>query len=394
MRISRKVSSPIIVNICTASINLLVTTIIVRIMSLELIGEYTIFLAKILLINLLYIILPPNYILVKLQDDNRYIGIYNTYYMCFSIINIVAIIVLCLVGYFKTPIWLTLFFILTYIPKNYFDVTLVVKDKLVWYYALLLFESIGHLIFIGIIGVSKIYTSLNLLILGYSVIQLILFVVYFYIFGEVQFCRITQLFEVLKNDWKLISSYYLCTACKKLKDTCLVLLFEKSTTASQIGIFSIYMKSIGFVLGLARSLEAMMVNRINNRDIGNYIKDKFYLIGILLQILIVSITIIYVMMVSGYVNYTLVIMSSFLIYPYLRYIPKRAAYLLAYNNRPINIGYVLFIVIVFVSFFAIPNEWINYESLILIYLIAETINYIYVWKIKKTDKFSSSKISY
>jgi len=374
----KKIYSPIILNVLTAVANLASTFTIVHYIGIELVGKFAIFQAKIVLINLIYIILPPNYILVKIQDNIKYLGIYNSYYILSACINTILIVILTYIGYFELPYWITLLYVISYIPKNYFDVTFTANNKLFWYYSLLFFESILHLFLLTCIWIFKMNLSFSNLVIYYGLIQLLLLIIYFKVFFVRKFSSLYDLFVLFRLDYKLIFSYYVNTVLKKVKDTSIILLFEKSISVSEIGLYSIFMKASSFSIGLVRSLESFMMNKSNNLKISIYLSNNKFVIGFIFQCVMFITIISYTFVICHFVNFWISFGLSIIIYPYIYYIIARSKFLLNFDNSHINIGYCIFILIIFVSSILVPIIHATYSYLLLTYIFAEILNYSYV----------------
>lgn len=362
------------INILTGLINFLSTILILKIFGLNIFGEFSIFSAYIAMITLIFAIIPPNLSVMKLQDDNSFNSILMTaYLMC----NVLIIVTLFILYYFndnffglQVNLWVAIVFILMSSFFNLIDIQSQAKNRLKRYFYYLLFQSFFKVIIIGFIFYYFHYYDLNLLIISFILPQLLIFLFHIIYFKNEFFSikvDIKRMFLFLINDFSLLKNYYIEIFLKRIKDNIIVLIFSNFLSKEIIGLYSLLSKVGTFVLSQVRIIESFFMNRENLQK-SNQIDNKIYILSFLVQILIIIVGIIYLKLSIDEYKFYLIVIYSFIAYPYLNVIILRTKLYATYKNGLII--YSLLLNIAMVLLFSFLSYSLKIHS---IYIIVITV---------------------
>lgn len=345
------------INIITGLINFLSTVLVVKIFGLNIFGEFAIFSAYIAIVTLVFAIIPPNLSVMKLQDDNNFNSILITaYLMC----NILIIIVLSILYYFnnnffglEVNLWVVILFILMYSFFNLIDIQSQARNRLERYFYYLLFQSIFKVIIIGFMFYYFVQYDINLLIISFVLPQLLIFLFHIIYFKN-DFLSIRmdikKMFLFLVDDVSLLKNYYIEIFLKRIKDNIVVLIFSNFLSKEIIGLYSLLLKVGTFVLSQVRILESFFMNKENLQK-SNQIDNNIYLLSFFVQILIIIVGIVYLKLSIDEYKFYLILIYSFIAYPYLNVIILRNKLYATYKNGLIIYSLLLNIAIVLLSSF-------------------------------------------
>jgi hypothetical protein len=362
------------INILTGLINFLSTILIVKIFGIELLGEFAMFSSYIAIITLVFAIIPPNLSVMKLQDDNNFNNIFVTSYL---ICNILIIIVVSILYYFNSSffglevnLWLVILFILMYSFFNLIDIQSQAKNKLQRYFYYLLFQSIFKVIIICFMFYYFVHYDINFLIISFVLPQLLMFLFHIIYFKNEFFSikvDIKRMFLFLVNDFSLLKNYYIEIFLKRIKDNIVVLIFSNFLSKEIIGLYSLVLKVGTFVLSQARIIEAFFMNKENLQK-SNQIDNNIYLLSFLAQIMIIIVGVVYLKLSIDEYKFYLILIYSFIAYPYLNVIIRRNKLYSTYKNS--LIVYSLLLNIAIVLLFGFLAYFLKIHS---IYIIVITV---------------------
>jgi hypothetical protein len=368
------------INILTGIINFLSTILIVKMFGLNIFGEFAIFNAYLAIITLSFIIIPPNFSVTRLQDDNDFNNILTTAYL---LCNISIIIILFILYYFYNNffgldinLWVIILSILMKSFFNLIDIQSQAKNKLQIYFKYLLFQSFFKVIIIGLIFYYFNQYNLNLLIISFVLPQFLIFLFHIFYFKS-EFLNIKidikKMFLFLVNNFYLLKNYYIEIILKRTKENIIILFFSNFLSKEIIGLYSLLLKVGTFVLSQVRIIEAFFMNKKNLQN-SNLIDNKIYLLSFLFQILIIIVGLIYFKLTIGAYKIQLLLIYSFITYPYLNIIIRRNKLYNDYNNKPIIYSLLLSIITVTIlySIFYI-FKYNSIYSIVLTVLMSETI---------------------
>ncbi len=358
------------INTLSAGLNFLSTILIVKSFGLSILGEFTVFNALISLFLLVYIILPPNYSVFKLQDDEEYLQYFNFNYIFVSLLFIPIIFILDILNLSSVDSLLLYFYIVFLAIQNYFDTFFQATNQLKNYFlALFVVSSIRFL------GLSYLFLTdgynftLNLLLEIYLVPLVLVILALIFMNREtilkIPILNIIQYFNYLKKHFIILRSYYLGTVTKRLKDNSLVLLFSTLVSSEIIGMYTLFVKVGTIVLSQIRVFEAFLMNRSNLVTMES-LKSTALIVGFIIQIVLIGIGLLYLKINTDSFHLLSLLIYSFIVYPYLQTILSRTKLLAKYNNSAINTSYFFYLVLIGISFI-IANK-----------MQIESLNYILV----------------
>lgn len=373
------------INIITGLINFLSTILIVKIFGLNIFGEFSIFSAYIAMVTLIFAIIPPNLSVMKLQDDNNFNNILITAYL---FCNIIIVLLLSTLYYFsnnffglQVNLWVVILFILMYSFFNLIDIQSQAENKLQRYFYYLLFQSFFKVIIIGFMFYYFNYYDLNLLIISFILPQLLIFLFHIIYFKKECFnikVDIKRMFLFLVNDFSLLKNYYIEIFLKRIKDNIAILIFSNFLSKEIIGLYSLLSKVGTFVLSQVRIIESFFMNRENLQK-SNQIDNKIYILSFLVQILIIIVGVVYLKLSIDEYKFYLIVIYSFISYPYLNIIILRNKLYSTYRNSFIIYSLLLNISIVLLfSFLGYILKIYSIYIIILTVILSELVSSFYL----------------
>lgn len=379
----KKLSSVTILSSLGALFNFLTTFIIVHNLGLGILGKFTLVNSITGLCSLIYTLLPPNYSVFKYQDDDNYRYILTSFYVVASIPFVGILYVLHLLNSFpELSFGVVAFNGLTTIAFYYYDITYQAKNRLYRYFLQLLLQAVLKIIIIYWFYFTHLLKDNSSLIIATSLAQLICLIPYAKDFLKDMklsktFFRDPIIYIIQKfHDLKF---YYLNAAIKRVKDNVIIVLFSKTLTSELIGLFTLFIKITSFVLSLGRSFEAFFANRENMEKYHQSFNRHILLLGGALQAVFIGVGLVYMKIYVHQYYFIEILILSFLVYPYSRFIVERMKFLGDYNNRELNISMIIYITFVVVSF-AICNFFkiTSLYTILLVYFISELLNYAHL----------------
>ena len=349
----KKLLSTSVLNAMTAGINILSSFVIVRVLSLEIFGEFAIFNAVLAFGGLIYAIIPSNFSIFKLQDDKHYKKILLSFFFLCSILFSIFVAILSIFGVFKIDFLTVYFFGVTTFSLGYFDIKFQALGKLSKYFSMLFFVAFLKIITLGLFYYAGHLNSLTDLLWTMTIVQLIvLFIFLLEDKSEIadlsrDFKYIKKTITFIKENISIFKPYYLNTFLKRLRENVIILLFSKFTSKDIIGLFSIFIKVASFVFGLSRNLEAFFMNRQNIDLYRRKFYQKILYFAILLQIIFLITGLTYLKLFINEYFFIEILILSFLVYPHVYFLLARSELLSKYQNREVNIGEIFYILIVF-----------------------------------------------
>jgi hypothetical protein len=374
----RKLLSTSILNALAAGINFLSNYIIVRTLSLKIFGEFAIFSSYLAFGSLIYIIIPPNYSVFKLQDNQAFkIHLIRFFFLSSLLFSIYALGINLLFYNDLNFLIIFIFGISTY-SLNFFDIKFQASGQLRKYFLMLLIISVLKIALIIIFYFADLLQSLTDLLLVMSFVQGTILIIYFYderklikniILKPALFIN-TIIF--IKENFKSFIPYYLNTFLKRIRENSIILIFSKVVSTETIGLFALFIKVDTFVLGLSRNIEAFFMNRENIHKHRNDFYQKAFYFAALLQILYLGVGISYMKIIANTFFWFEIFILSLLVYPHVYFLLARSELLSKYNNKESNISEGIYVFIVLIAFFISMIFQLNSIYLLLIsYIIAK-----------------------
>lgn len=341
-----RILSTITNNIAGSVFGFLSSFLIAKYCGLHLNGEYAIFISTISLTGILYILIPPNYAVYKLQDVKEYSEVLITFYCVATILNIIAAVILIHTGLIKANILSTILYILPLGYLSYLDVSSQAFNKIEDYYKLQTTINALKLLPLVPLVFTKAFANLNYLVLAQSISQATVLVVYVASRGQIRKLKsinIYKLYHVIKKDVKNYAPYYISATLKRLEDNIIIVIIGPWMSTAAVGSYNIVMKAVVFVFGLARTIEAFIMSRFNMETHGDQLRSNSHIVSMIVQFLIVAIGITYIALI-GYVHYILnIVLLSLCSYTHIPFLIYRAREYSCYRNTNINKSAIVFI---------------------------------------------------
>ncbi len=342
--IVRKLFDLSVWNTAAAGINFLTNIVIARALGVDVFGEFAYLSAVAGLFSLLFILIPPNYAIIRYQDDPSFRFIYTAYFIFVNVLLFIPVVLF--LQYTDIPFWLFYLFIFSGSFQAYIDVVLQAENKLKRYYILIFVQAVLKICLLTIMIIPGWIRDFQSLVLLISIAQTIV-VVYFILSRLRVFVRSLQffgaMFSMIRSKLSRFYPYYFNISLKRLDSNIIILLFEPLVSKEVIGIYSLLMKVYQFISGLVRTAESLFLFRANIRQYDQaYVKNAWY-IGGFLQAGMILTGMAYMKFTTGSFYALYVILLSFLLFPYIFFIKSRANFLASYRNFHINISYALFL---------------------------------------------------
>lgn len=332
-------------NTSAAGLNFLSNLVIAKAMGVAIFGKLFYISSLVGIFSLILILVPPNYSVIKYQDDDKYRYILSAFYIQVWILLILPVIIFH--HLVDIPVWLFYLFAFTTSLQSYFDITFQAENKLNRYYSMLFLQALVKIAFIITIYFFGYLNDLSDLVLVISLSQVLVSGVFLVLVGNI-FLRSVYYFKsvyfLIWSKRKLFTSYYFNIGLKKISTNLIVLLFEPFITQDILGVYALFMKIYQFVFGLVRTIESIFLFKNNLTKLsGNFLK-KGLLIGLVLQLGHIVIGMIYLKYIDGNFYFNYLLLMSFVFYLYVFYLKARAVFLTQYKNEPINISYLFFLI--------------------------------------------------
>lgn len=349
----KKIATLSVWNLVASVINFLSNFIIVKFFGVAVFGEFSSYSALIALGALIFVVLPPSYSVLKYQDDNNYKLIFANFFLISSIFYIFFLVLLDLLNVVNVPIFTSILYSTSLAWQNYFDVTFQAKNQLRQYFVLMAFISVAKVLVVLLAFCVDIpYTFGNLLLLiGFG--QLLpllpfLFVERTLMIKAMKLTKVT--IKYIGNNFTNFKGYYLNIGLKRMQEYSSILLFTPLLSKETLGVFSLFVKVISFVLGFSRIFEMFFNVRENISDHFSRINAKSTKIGIALQLFFIATGVVYLFVLLDKFYFFELIILSFLFPIFTKYIFARAYFLSKFQNIYLNWSSLIFIVVNLLSF--------------------------------------------
>lgn len=363
----KKIFSTTILNVLTAAVNFLSSYLIVKTLSLDVFGEFAIFSSYLAFGGLIYAVIPSNFSIFKLQDEQEYKVKLLVFFMLSSILFLFFVFFMSGLGFITIDVLTIYLFGISTFLLGYFDIKFQASGRLNRYFSMLFMIALLKICTLGLFYYMNHLNSLSDLLWTMTIVQLA--VIFFYAFEdrkEIKFILknrkvFSETLFFIKSNFTVFKPYYLNTFLKKLRENVIILVFSKFNPVSVIGLFSIFVKITSFVLGLSRTLEAFFMNRENIKNYKETFYQKIIYFTIFIQLLFLIVGSFYLKLFSGEFYFFQIFILSFLAYPHIYFLLARSEMLSNYNNREVNFSELIFILIILLG--AIVGFFFDLKSL-------------------------------
>jgi len=371
-----------LVNGLNSFFGFLSTFLIVRFISVDVLGQYTVFLSMIGLTSILYSIIPPNYSVIKFQED---VFFRNILFLNYIIISIFIFFALLVFDFFiNIDVLKTAVFIVSTGFLNYVDIYSQANSRLKNYYYFLLF--------ISTLKILVILYMINFNLLGFNLLLYYFTIIHLFIISVVSLFKIKNISSYILNpslsidlykfiiiNFKTFKPYYFNSIIKKFRTTSVVLVFDLFISKSTIGLFSLFVKVFSFSTGLFRIIESFFMNKHNQIIYKKMFKSNFHFIAgaqFMINFLVGSL---YLKINVGKFYFIENIILSTLSFSYIKYMYTRSELLINYQNKTLNYSELIFIfILVIMSGFMCYFNLTGLIYLILAYTLSTLTLQLYV----------------
>lgn len=344
------------INAATAGLNFLSNFIIVKLLSLEILGEQAVFLAYIAFGGLIFSLIPPNYSVFKLQDSTSFKSILIGFYILCSIVFFPFAVALQFLAFPEIEI-MTIFFVgVTTFFLNFFDIKFQASGQLKKFFMLLFIVAFCKIISISILAYFGYINDLSDLLWTLTTIQGLILIIFlkpekghFIEFVRKPYKLQKSLLFVF-NNFSEFKPYYLNTVLKRVRSNSLILLFSRTSSNEIMGLISLFLKVSTFVLGLSRTIESFFMNRQNIISHKEDFLKKVPLFAFSLQVIYIAVGMIYLKVLTGNYYAIAFILQSFLVYPHIYFLFARSEMLSNYSNKEMNVSEIIYVVVILIGY--------------------------------------------
>lgn len=342
--IVRKLFNLSLWNTSAAAINFVANILIARILGIDVFGEFAYLSSIAALFSLIFIVIPPNYAIIRYQDDEKFKFVFTSFFILINILLIIPVLIfqhLTLI-----PFWLFYIFVFSTSFQIYIDTCLQAENKLNHYYFLIFAQALIKIVLLGLMLLPGWISDFEGLILIISLAQCVI-AIYFIVNRMAVFVEslkyFGQMFRTIRAEINTFYPYYFNISLKKLDSNIIILLFEPLVSKEVLGVYSLITKVFQFITGLVRTAESLFLFKKNIQKYqDSFIKNAFF-ISATLQFGMILVGLIYMKSTAGNYYIFYMVLLSFLMHPYVFFIKSRAFFLSLYKNFHINISYVLFL---------------------------------------------------
>lgn len=337
-------------NVLTAGINFITNYFIVRWLGLDVLGQFTVISSWAAIGTLLYSFIPPNYSLIRIQDDRSFEQLLALFFMLASIGYLLYLSVIFGLGLVPISLGLFVFLAFPMAWQSYFDIVLQAENRLLLYFIFLFIVAILKIILLFLTQWTGGLYGINMLVYVNAIPQfmgiLALMVWKRNYFWNISLESVRDLYQYIAKHLGQFSPYYINTFLKRLRENSIVVLFDPFVSNEVIGLFSLFTKIDQFVLGLVRNIEAFFINKENIQQHRGHFDQYFLKISLTVQGVYLIVGAAYMKVMTGNFYLIWIFLSSLLVYSYLRYLIVRAELLVRYENSDANRSELLFLFLI------------------------------------------------
>jgi hypothetical protein len=364
-----------------AGLNFISNILIAKLLGTAIFGDLFYLGSLVGIFTLILIIVPPNYSLIKYQDDPTYKYLLGSFYIFAWTLMIIPVWVFK--SWVDLPFYLFYLYTFSFSLQSYFDIKFQAENKLNRYYAMLFIQALVKITLIILAFYTKYLTGFTQIVMIITASQLVISLLYLltgpkiFLHSWVYFMRMLRM---IVGKRRLFSSYYLNIGLKKIAGNLIVLLFEPFVSRDVLGIYALLIKVMQFIQGLIRTLESIFLVKENRADFSKGFFKNALILGLILQSFHILIGVVYMQYIEGkpYLGYLL--LMSFIHYFYIFFVKARAYFISRYRNAPINWSYLLFLLPILFLFLikSLSNGEARIQELVGLYTLASIIQMTYL----------------
>lgn len=351
----KKLLSISVLNAFTAGINMLSSYVIVKFLSLAVFGQFAVFTSAIAFAGVIFSIIPSNFSIFKIQDDNKFKNILLSYFVLISLLFAIITFILIKLNTININFFDAYFFCVTTFFLGIFDIIYQATGKLKKYFTILFFLAVLKLVFLGLFYYLGYLSDFIDLVRVTSIVQGIVIFSAFILIKDFLDFKLSEIFKFkktvlyIKDNFKNFRPYYVNTALKRIRENAIVLIFSHFTSNEVLGLYSIFVKINSFVFGLSRTLEAFFMNRTNIEEHKKAFYDKVFYFAFVLQIIYLITGLVYLKIFVDNYYFIELLLLSLMVYPYVFFLLARSEMLSNYRNLEANFSEILYIIVVLIG---------------------------------------------
>jgi len=368
-------------NTAAAGVNFLSNLIIAKALGVAIFGKLIYMGSLAGLFGLILIIIPPNFSLIRYQEDDKYKYLLSAYYILGM--GLLIIPVLIFQSLIELPVWLFYLFVFSTSLQGYFDISFQAENRLKGYYSMLFFQAFSKISILLLVYFAGYLNGFRELVLIIAISQLLISSIYLFrrssiIIKSPLFFK--DIFTLIWQNRYLFPTYYFNISLKKLCGNLIVILFEPLVTKDTLGIYALLIKVLQFVQGLIRTIESIFLFRKNLEKYSVDFVQNGFIVAFILQLIHIAVGMVYMRYIEGDFYFWHLFGMSFLHYPYIFFLKSRAHFIAAYKNKPINISYLIFLMPLLSVYLIkiIASSQANLTELILVFSISSTLQMAYL----------------
>lgn len=371
-------------NILTAGINFVSSYFIVQWLGLNILGDFTIISSYVGLGTLIFAIIPPNFSVIRIQDDQSFEGTLALFFVLSGFVYVIYLLAVMMLGLVQIPFELLLFFAFPLAFQNYFDIVLQAENRLLFYFVFLFAVALLKMLCMLVFKFTGLLDGVNMLVLANALPQFIgilgLIIWKRKLFFSLNIWSVRAATQYIRDNLRQFTPYYANTFLKRVRENSTVMLFNIFVANDVIGLFALFTKIEQFVLGLVRNIEAFFVNKENIRDYKDTFNVHFLKLSLVVQAIYIVTGAVYMFTMTGSPYFFLIFIASWLVYTHIKYLLIRAELLVIYENSDANVSEILYLFMMlagvlvcygagFKGFYAIVITTLLSRAVLQVYLI-------------------------
>jgi hypothetical protein len=333
----KKFFSQASLSLINSGMSFLVTYVLIKTISISIVGDIYVALSLCSLILLIQVIIPPNFACVRIQDKKGMSSLVISYYIYIQIL-VISLSIFFAKFILNFNFSLIVFFVLYCCAlgiTNLCDVLLQAKARLdIFFYNQLTLSTIKLLVlyFFG-----KNTWGLGEIFVVFSVAQ-VLVVVLMFIFTlrlydyTFKMFPLNKVVRYVRKSYAITKGYYLTAITKRLFDNAPALIVAPYVSKEVLGTFSLYQKCLIFGSSFLRTLESLLMHRLSSTNVP---KNLLLIVTPICQVMVFSFGYVYFFFTIG-VDFKYLFLFSFLIYPMAVITVLRAEQLKTFNTVSLN----------------------------------------------------------
>lgn len=345
-RLTRSIS----INMTGAAAAVAGTLYIVWVFGLAEFAYFTINLAKLALLLLAAELVPGNFALFRLQDDERFADAFHAFTGIIAIVAAAVAALLIAAGVFVQGSWFMLLYVVSASFQRSFDIEAQARGRVDLFYWIPAITNISRLLLmVGLSGLKLMPASDVIwasLAIGGVVGQAAMLSRFPSLRGFATFHRPAAKVRYLWSIRASYRGYYLNSVLKRLRDTFLPIFCDLVfPSKAQVGRLFVYTRAIEAVCAQVRVIEAFTVNRALREQLRHVRRHIFWLAGPAAHTAVAGLALLLMYRHGiGMIDLGLALLAGFFVYPYILELFFRNDALADFSPGRVTISLLAFLV--------------------------------------------------